>query len=82
MKSYIFYKNWSIQILELVGKNYLDATSNYIDIYSGSELWIRFTKIKDIDNDGVLEMYNTSNPYSDQNNYLEWKIIGGRLIKQ
>ena len=77
-----FYKNWSIQILELVGKNYLDATSNYIDIYSGSELWIRFTKIKDIDNDGVLEMYNTSNPYNDQNNYLEWKIIGGRLIKQ
>ena len=77
-----FYRDWSIQILKLDGENYRDATSDFINIYSGNELWIRFTKIKDIDNDGALEIYNTSNPYSDQTNYLEWKIIGGTLVKQ
>ena len=49
--------------------------------YTGNEGWIRFTKIKDIDNDGILELYNTSNPYSDQNNYLEWEIISSQLLK-
>ena len=77
-----FYRDWSIQIFKLDGENYRHATSNFIDIYSGNEQWIRFTKIKDIDNDGALEMYNTSNPYNDQSNYLEWKIINGELIKQ
>ena len=41
----------------------------------------KFTKIKDIDDDGILEMYNTSNPYSDQDNYLEWEIASNMLIK-
>lgn len=77
-----FYKDWSVQVLEFNGQDYDDATLKYIDVNYGEEQWIRFTKIKDIDNDGILEMYNTSNPYSDQNNYLEWKIINGKLIKQ
>ena len=77
-----FYKDWSVQVLEFNGQDYDDATLKYINVNYGEEQWIRFTKIKDIDNDGILEMYNTSNPYSDQNNYLEWKIIGGKLIKQ
>ena len=67
-----FYNDWSIQILKLDGETYRDVTSNFIDIYSGNEQWIRFTKIKDIDDDGILEMFNTSNPYSDQDNYLEY----------
>ena len=77
-----FYNDWSIQVLEFNGQDYDDATLKYIDVNYGEEQWIRFTKIKDIDNDGILEMYNTSNPYIDQNNYLEWKIISGKLIKQ
>lgn len=76
-----FYRDWSIQILKLDGEYFRDATSSFIDVYSGSEGWIRFTKIKDIDNDGILELYNTSNPYIDQNNYLEWEIILSQLIK-
>ena len=76
-----FYRDWSIQILKLDGEYFRDATSSFIDVYSGNEGWIRFTKIKDIDNDGILELYNTSNPYSDQNNYLEWEIISSQLIK-
>ena len=76
-----FYNDWSIQILKLDGETYRDATSNFIDIYSGNEQWIRFTKIKDIDDDGILEMFNTSNPYSDQDNYLEWEIASNMLIK-
>jgi hypothetical protein len=27
-------------------------------------------------------MFNNVNPYNDLDNYLEWKIIGGKLIKQ
>lgn len=77
-----FYNDWSVQVLEFNGQDYDDATLKYIDVNYGEEQWIRFTKIKDIDNDGILEMYNTSNPYIDQNNYLEWKIISGKLIKQ
>ena len=76
-----FYRDWSIQILKLDGEYFRDATSSFIDVYSGNEGWIRFTKIKDIDNDGNLELYNTSNPYTDQNNYLEWEIISSQLIK-
>ena len=77
-----FYKDWSVQVLEFNGEDYDDATLKYIDVNYGEEQWITFTKIKDIDNDGILEMYNTSNPYIDQNNYLEWEIISGKLIKQ
>ena len=49
---------------------------------SGTEPWIKFTKIRDKDNDGVIEMFNNVNPYNDIDNYLEWKIIGGKFIKQ
>jgi hypothetical protein len=27
-------------------------------------------------------MFNNVNQYNDLDNYLEWKIIGGKLIKQ
>ena len=77
-----FYKNWSVQVLELSGNEYLDKTNEFIDFYSGTEPWIKFTKIRDKDNDGVIEMFNNVNPYNDLDNYLEWKIIGGKLIKQ
>ena len=77
-----FYKNWSIQVLELSGNDYLDKTNEFIDYYSGTEPWIKFTKIRDKDNDGVIEMFNNVNQYNDLDNYLEWKIIGGKLIKQ
>ena len=77
-----FYKNWSVQVLELSGNQYLDKTNDFIDVYYGTEPWIRFTKIRDKDNDGILEMFNNVNPYNDLENYLEWKIIGGKLLKQ
>ena len=77
-----FYKNWSIQVLELSGNEYIDKTNEFIDYYSGTEPWIKFTKIRDKDNDGVIEMFNNVNPFNDIDNYLEWKIIGGKLIKQ
>ena len=57
-------------------------TDEFIDSYSGTEPWIKFTKIRDTDNDGLMEMFNNVNPYNDLDNYLEWKIIGGKLIKQ
>ena len=67
---------------------YLDGTflpgktNEFIDVYYGNEPWIKFTKIRDKDNDGILEMFNNVNPYNDLDNYLEWKIISGKLLKQ
>ena len=43
---------------------------------------LKLTKIRDKDNDGVIEMFNNVNPFNDIDNYLEWKIIDGKLIKQ
>ena len=77
-----FYKNWSVQVLELIGEEYIDKTNEFIDIFSGTGQWIKFTKIRDKDNDGIMEMFNNVNPYNDEDNYIEWKIIGGKLIKQ
>ena len=77
-----FYRDWSVQVLELIGEVYVDKTDEFIDSYSGTEPWIKFTKIRDKDNDGLMEMFNNVNPYNDLDNYLEWKIIGGKLIKQ
>ena len=42
---------------------------------------LKLTKIRDKDNDGVIEMFNNVNPYNDLDNYLEWKIIGNKLIR-
>lgn len=77
-----FYKNWSVQVLEFNGNEYVDKTNEFVDYYSGTEPWIKFTKIRDKDNDGILEMFNNVNPYNDLNNYLEWKIIDSKLVKQ
>jgi len=76
-----FYKDWSIQVLELYGDEYIDKTGEFMDSYFGSEAWTIFTKIKDRDNDGKLELFNTVNPYEDPQNYLEWEIVGGQLIR-
>ena len=42
---------------------------------------LKLNKIIDKDNDGVIEMFNNVNPYNDLDNYLEWEIIGGKLIR-
>jgi len=76
-----FYKDWSIQVLELYGDEYIDKTGEFMDSYFGSEAWTIFTKIKDRDNDGKLELFNTVNPYENPQNYLEWEIVGGQLIR-
>ena len=59
----------------------MDNTEKYIDIYFGNQNWIRWTDIKDYDNDGIIEMVNSENPYRNPENYLEWEIIGGKFIK-
>ncbi|MBT4293442.1 MAG: VCBS repeat-containing protein [Cryomorphaceae bacterium] len=76
-----FYRGWSIQIIENLGGEYVDNTEKYIDIYFGNQNWIRWTDIKDYDNDGIIEMVNSENPYRNPENYLEWEIIGGKFIK-
>lgn len=77
-----FYKGWSIQILKLVDGQYLDYTEQFIDVNYGSGQWIVWTKLKDIDNDGKLELFNSVNPYKNSINYHEWELVGGKFIKK
>lgn len=77
-----FYKGWSIQILKLANDSYLDYTEQFIDVYSGSGQWIVWTKLKDVDNDGKLELFNSVNPYRNSSNYHEWELINGKFIKK
>ena len=82
-----FYKGWSIQIVEKIGDEYVESTDKFIDNYYGSlnttsgYKWIRATNILDYDNDGILELINSENPYENPEDYLEWELIGGYLVK-
>ena len=76
-----FYNGWSIQILEKTGTMYVDRTENFIDNSSNSSgSWIRWGHFSDKDNDGKVEFFNTA--YPDSQDYLEWELNGGMLIKQ
>jgi len=83
-----FYKGWSIQIVENIGGEYEDSTDKYIDTHSGSlqstsgRKWIRAIDIRDYDNDGVLELINSENPYESPENFLEWELINGMFIRK
>lgn len=74
-----FYEGWSIQILKFTSNQYIDSTSEFIDIFEGSSKWFKWTKIEDIDNDGVLELINSSTSAFD---YHEWELVGGKFIKK
>jgi len=82
------YKGWSIQIVENIGGEYIDSTDKFIDNYYGSlestsgRKWIRATDIRDYDNDGILELINSENPYESPENYLEWELINGMFIRK
>ena len=83
-----FYKGWSIQIVEKIGDEYVESTDKFIDNYYGSlnttsgYKWIRATDIVDYDNDGVLELINSENPYESPENFLEWELINGMFIRK
>jgi hypothetical protein len=83
-----FYKGWSIQIVEKIGDEYVESTEKFIDNYYGSlntgsgRKWIRATDIVDYDNDGVLELINSENPYESPENFLEWELVNGMFIRK
>jgi len=83
-----FYKGWSIQIVEKIGDEYVESTDKFIDNYYGSLntsnhlKWIRASNIKDYDNDGVLELINSENPYENPENFLEWELVNGMFIRK
>ena len=83
-----FYKGWSIQVVENIGGEYVDSTDKFIDNYYGSLdsasslKWIRASNIKDYDNDGILELINSENPYENPENFLEWELINGMFIRK
>ena len=42
--------------------------------------WIERLDARDKDNDGVIELFNSSIPNSNEQ-YLEWELVNGRFIK-
>ena len=72
-----FYKDWSIQILELENGSYIDSTEKFIDIYQGSGNWIDWIKIS-IEEEKVI-MHNGKYPQQDQ--YKKWELSGSMFIR-
>ena len=72
-----FYKNWSIQILELQSGKYIDSTDKYIDISEGDGNWIIWVKI--IEENGDIIMHNDK--YPQQEYYKKWKLSGSKFLK-
>ena len=72
-----FYRNWSIQILELQGGEYIDSTDKYIDISEGDGNWITWIKI--VEENGDIIMHNDK--YPQQEYYKKWKLSGSKFLK-
>ncbi len=81
-----FYTGWKIQILELVGGNYVDATDKFIDESSGVDSsWMYWLHIDDFDNDGVIELFNDdlkTEAKSSVRPYKVWDLVNGKFILQ
>lgn len=76
-----FYNGWSIQVLKKSGTNYTDQTNSFINnFYEPTGSWIRWGHIRDKDNDGKVEFFNTG--YPNALNYLEWELNAGFLSRQ
>ena len=84
---------WYIQIIELIDGEYVDNTQNLIDIYTGTgSTWNVYLEVRDIDNDGVIELINNIPKAVDEKAvsecneppcfyYHEWELSNGRFIK-
>jgi hypothetical protein len=72
-----FYRDWSVQILELINGNYVDATEKFIDVYKGEGGWIDWIKISN-EGDKII-MQNGKYPQQDQ--YKKWELSNSRFIK-
>ena len=76
-----FYQGWSIQILKRINQSYVDYTSQLMDVNNNlNGNWIERLDARDKDNDGVIELFNSSIPNSNEQ-YLEWELVNGRFIK-
>ena len=72
-----FYRDWSIQILELTNGNYIDATDKFIDVSYGEGNWIDWIKISN-EGDKII-MQNGKYPQQDQ--FKKWELSNSRFIK-
>ena len=72
-----FYRDWSVQILELINGNYVDATEKFIDVYQGEGNWIDWIKISN-EGDKII-MQNGKYPQQDQ--YKKWELSNSKFIK-
>lgn len=78
-----FYCGWNVQILELVGNEYLDHSEKFIENNSeatNSNTWMYWLEIRDYDNDGIIELYNDDLDSNTDHIRKEWELIDGKFI--
>jgi len=72
-----FYRDWSVQILELQNGNYVDATETYIDVSNGEGNWIDWINVTT--EEGKVILQNGKYPQQDQ--YKRWELSNSKFLK-
>lgn len=74
------YVGWYIQVLELTGGEYTDATDKFLTDYTHeSEDWIQWLHISDRNNDGIIRLYSNELNYNVPRH--EWELRNGKFVK-
>lgn len=75
-----FYAGWFIQVLELSGGEYVDATDKYIsDNFQEDSHWIAWLHISDRNNDGTLQLYSNEVNYTEPR--FEWELVNKKFVR-
>ena len=77
-----FYNGWRLQILERNGtNNYEDKTEAYIADYSGSEQWLQWLRVQDIDGNGKFDLFPSDKSRKRNNGSLfRWVWNGSKFV--
>ena len=77
------YQDWHIQVLSNTNGQYVDSTSDFIDVNFGNGQPFYWMFIGDFDNDGVVELASEWDPEIEWKYpfYHKWELINGKFIK-
>ena len=80
----LFYVGWRIQIFENIGgSDFKDETEKYIDNFQDRNgRWTVWYRIDDIDNDGLIELFDDDPNHNGSGVDLFWNWNGTKFIKQ
>ncbi|MFD2529262.1 FG-GAP-like repeat-containing protein [Polaribacter marinaquae] len=78
-----FYVGWSVQlIINNQGKEFIDVTKDYFNIYQGNEPCMVWIRTQDIDNNGFLDLFENDKYHFDTNQIFRWEWNGSLFIKK